>query len=72
MPRFKRVYIEITNRCNLKCDFCPSATLGRGGRMMNETDFIHILKEVKPYTDYLYFHLFLFFSIFLAEHKNLF
>ena len=57
MPRFKRVYIEITNRCNLKCDFCPSATLGRGGRMMNETDFIHILKEVKAYTDYLYFHL---------------
>ena len=48
MPRFKRVYIEITNQCNLKCDFCPSAMLGRGGRMMNETDFIHILKEVKP------------------------
>lgn len=57
MPRFKRVYIEITNRCNLKCDFCPSATLHRGGRMMDESDFVHILKEVKPYTDYLYFHL---------------
>lgn len=57
MPRFKRVYIEITNRCNLKCDFCPSATLHRSGRMMNESDFVHILKEVKPYTDYLYFHL---------------
>ncbi|MDE5977500.1 MAG: SPASM domain-containing protein [Turicibacter sp.] len=57
MPQFKRVYIEITNRCNLKCDFCPSATLGRGGRTMKESDFIHVLNEVKPYTNYLYFHL---------------
>lgn len=57
MPRFKKVYIEITNRCNLKCDFCPSATLGRHGRVMTESDFIHILNEVKPYTNYLYFHL---------------
>ena len=57
MPRFKKVYIEITNRCNLKCDFCPSATLGRNGRVMTESDFIHILNEVKPYTNYLYFHL---------------
>ena len=57
MPRFKKVYIEITNRCNLKCDFCPSATLGRQGRVMTESDFIHILNEVKPYTKYLYFHL---------------
>ena len=57
MPRFKKIYIEITNRCNLKCDFCPSATLGRKGRVMTESDFIHILNEVKPYTNYLYFHL---------------
>lgn len=57
MPRFKKVYVEITNRCNLKCDFCPSATLGRNGRVMSETDFAHILREVKPYTNYLYFHL---------------
>lgn len=57
MPRFKKIYVEITNRCNLKCDFCPSATLGRNGKVMNEDDFKHILKEVKPYTNYLYFHL---------------
>lgn len=57
MPRFKKVYVEITNRCNLKCDFCPSATLGRDGRVMSEADFAHVLKEVKPYTNYLYFHL---------------
>lgn len=57
MPRFKKIYVEITNRCNLKCDFCPSATLGRHGKVMNESDFAHILREVKPYTNYLYFHL---------------
>lgn len=57
MPRFKKIYVEITNRCNLKCDFCPSATLGRNGKVMSEDDFKHILKQVKPYTNYLYFHL---------------
>ena len=22
--RFKKIYLEITNICNLKCSFCPS------------------------------------------------
>ena len=57
MPRFKRVYIEITNSCNLRCDFCPSANLQRNGKMMTREEFKYIINQVKPYTNFLYFHL---------------
>ena len=55
MKRFKRVYIEITNVCNLKCDFCPQTK--RPGEIMDTDTFKHILDQIKPYTDYLYFHI---------------
>ena len=55
MKKFKKVYIEITNICNLSCNFCPK--IKRELKFMNEDSFIHILKAVKPYTDYIYFHL---------------
>lgn len=57
MRKFKKVYVEITNVCNLKCDFCPSASLTRGLRFLKEENFVHIIKAIRPYTDYVYFHL---------------
>ncbi|HEY5562283.1 MAG TPA: radical SAM/SPASM domain-containing protein [Clostridiaceae bacterium] len=53
--RFKKVYIEITNICNLSCNFCPKT--GRELNYMEEDAFIHIATAVKPYTDHIYFHL---------------
>ncbi|MFI3170235.1 MAG: radical SAM/SPASM domain-containing protein [Faecalibacterium sp.] len=52
--RFSRVYIEITNICNLSCSFC----LGnhRPARFMSTAEFQTILNAVKPYTDYLCLH----------------
>lgn len=55
MKRFKKIYIEITNICNLNCNFCPKTK--RELKLMDEDSFAHIVEKVKPYTDYIYFHL---------------
>lgn len=54
MKQFKRIYIEITNICNLHCSFCPQTR--RKSEYMNIDTFCNILDQVKDYTDYLYFH----------------
>lgn len=54
MKRFKKIYIEITNVCNLKCEFCPVTK--RSSKLMDITVFENILSQVKEYTDYIYLH----------------
>lgn len=54
MKRFKRVYIEITNVCNMSCSFC--SPMNRKKEFMSEELFRRILDDVKPYTDYVFFH----------------
>lgn len=53
--RFRKVYIEISNLCNLKCSFCPGTK--RPGRRMDRAEFSGILSKIRPYTDFIYFHL---------------
>lgn len=53
--RFKKVYLEITNVCNRSCAFCPGTR--RKPRFLGETDFLRLLDRLRPWTDYLYFHL---------------
>lgn len=55
MKRFAKIYIEISNICNLKCSFCPGTI--RAPRRMSIDEFELILNKIKPYTDYIYFHL---------------
>lgn len=55
MRKFKKVYIEITNICNLSCNFCPKT--GRNLGFMKEEELKKILESVKPYTEHIYFHL---------------
>ena len=53
--RFRKIYLEISNVCNLKCSFCPGTK--RTLKVMGEQDFSALLKKIRPWTDYLYFHL---------------
>lgn len=54
MKKFKKIYIEITNICNLNCSFCLNNK--REKKFMSVSDFNNIIKEIKPYTDYVYLH----------------
>lgn len=55
MKRFRKIYLEISNLCNLSCRFCPGTT--REKRSMGEEEFAGLLPRLRPWTDYLYFHL---------------
>lgn len=55
MKKFRKVYLEISNVCNLKCRFCPGTR--RPPQIMDETDFTKLVTKLRPWTDYLYFHL---------------
>ncbi|EJP6471472.1 radical SAM protein [Clostridium sp. L74] len=54
VKRFKKIYIEITNVCNLACDFCPETK--RKPQFMSIETFDKILNQINPYTDYIYLH----------------
>ena len=55
MKRFRKVYLEISNICNLSCSYCPGTK--RVKQIMQEAEFRQILRKLQPWTDYLYFHL---------------
>ena len=51
---FKRVYVEITNVCNLSCVFCPGT--GREKRFLTPEEFRLMAEKLRGHTRYLYFH----------------
>ena len=55
MKRFNKVYLEISNLCNLRCAFCPGTK--RPPHRMTEEEFSALLPKLRPFSDYLYFHL---------------
>lgn len=55
MKRFHKIYLEISNLCNLSCAFCPGTK--RKKRAMTVEEFSSLLPKLGPYSDYLYFHL---------------
>lgn len=55
MKKYNKVYIEITNICNMNCSFCHGHK--RKQRQMSEEEFTLILDKLKGYTGYIYYHL---------------
>jgi radical SAM protein with 4Fe4S-binding SPASM domain len=55
MKRFQKVYLEISNICNLSCAFCPGTK--RNKKVMSDEEFRLLLPKLRPWTDFLYFHL---------------
>ena len=53
--RFSKIYLEISNLCNLSCAFCPGTK--RTKKALTEAEFSQLLPKIRPYTDFLYFHL---------------
>ena len=52
--KFKRIYIEITNICNLKCSFCSNSK--RNKKEMSIDEFELVMSKITMYTDYIYLH----------------
>lgn len=55
MKRFNKIYLEISNLCNLSCSFCPGTR--RQPKVLTEPELAQLLPKLQPWTDYLYFHL---------------
>ena len=53
--KFNRVYVEITNICNMSCSFCHGHSRATG--RMSREEFALVLKKVQGLTRYIYFHL---------------
>ena len=55
MGTLKKVYLEITNVCNLDCSFCPGTRRAPG--FLSPEQFRFLAEKLRPHTKYLYLHL---------------
>jgi len=51
---FRKIYIEITNICNLHCKFCPETS--RKKEFMTADNFEEIIKKIHNHTTLVYLH----------------
>jgi len=51
---FKKIYLEITNVCNLKCEFCPETN--RKKEFMSLDNFEKVIKKIHNYTNLIFLH----------------
>ncbi len=52
---YSRVYVEITNICNMNCSFCHGHS--RTPRQMTEAEYARVLQQLSGKTQYIYHHL---------------
>lgn len=51
---YNKVFLEITNLCNLHCRFCPGTK--RAPRFLSPEEFRVLAAKLRPVTDYLHLH----------------
>ncbi len=51
---FKKIYIEISNVCNLQCTFCP--VVDRDKKVMSVNFLRQTLRQIKPYAERICYH----------------
>lgn len=54
MEKFKRIFIEISNVCNLSCSFCPPSA--REKKLMTVDEFEEVLRKIEGHGDHVYLH----------------
>lgn len=54
MNKLKKIYIEITNFCNLSCSFCKKTD--RSQMSISVENFRHVINKIKTHTSYIYMH----------------
>lgn len=52
---FKKIYLEISNICNVQCSFCP--IVEKDKKAMDLVEFEHALKQVAPLAEVVCLHL---------------
>ena len=52
--RFAKIYLEITNLCNMNCSFCHGTA--RSPKTLSVAEFSALADKLTEYTDYLYLH----------------
>lgn len=55
MAKHCKAYLEITNRCNLRCSFCAGTT--RAPHVMTEEEFTALADKLHPWAEFLLYHL---------------
>ena len=55
MAGLKKAYLEITNVCNLRCEFCPGTRREKG--FLSPEGFKVLAGKLRPHVDYIYLHL---------------
>lgn len=54
LKKFKKIYIEITNHCNLACSFCHRSQ--RPQAFMSPSTFAAVIRQLEGFTEHLYLH----------------
>lgn len=52
---YRKVYVEITNICNMSCSFCHGHK--RVPKLMSKEEFAVVLDKLQTQTEYIYYHL---------------